>query len=407
MTHIIDRRPQAKNKSAANRERFMKRYRDKIKDAVTNTDAGKSIQDIAKDGVSVPVRGIKEPFIGHGQGGVWDRVIPGNKRYAKGDSIAKPRGSQGKGGAGNSDGDEEDEFTFTLTKEEFMEYFFDGLELPNLVKKKLAETDAIKQQRAGYKTVGTPNNLDIIRSLRNATGRRIALNGALDKRQEKIEEEEEGEELIGKVEELKRRKAAIPFIDPFDLRYRNTIPVPKPTTKAVMFCIMDVSASMGEFEKDLAKRYFILLYLFLTKAYKKVDIVFIRHTTDAQEVSEQDFFYSRSSGGTEVSSALKLTSKIIEERYAGEEWNIYVSQASDGDNWSSDTHDCMDILKNQIIPYIQYFTYMEISIGDGQFLLDAYKSIARVNKNFAVGQVHDPDDVYPLFRKFFKKSEAV
>src|SRR5690606_20358501 len=124
----------------------------------------------------------------------------------------------------------------------------------------------------------------------------------------------------------------IPFIDTFDLRYDNRIDRPKPTTQAVMFCVMDVSGSMGPEEKDMAKRFFMLLYLFLTRTYEKIQVVFISHHTEASEVDEETFFYSRETGGTVVSSALNLMSKIIQERFPTSEWNIYAAQASDGDN---------------------------------------------------------------------------
>ena len=104
-----------------------------------------------------------------------------------------------------------------------------------------------------------------------------------------------------------------------------------------MFCLMDVSGSMDEERKDIAKRFFILLYLFLTRNYERIEVVFIRHHTIAKEVDEDEFFHSRESGGTVVSSALKLMQEIIRERYPLTEWNIYAAQASDGDNWDDDS----------------------------------------------------------------------
>ena len=129
-----------------------------------------------------------------------------------------------------------------------------------------------------------------------------------------------------------------------------------------MFCLMDVSASMGEREKDLAKRFFILLHLFLKRKYDRVDIVFIRHTHEASEVDEQEFFYGKESGGTIVSSALKEMIEIREKRYPVADWNIYCAQASDGDNSGNDTDGCVELLDAR--PFCrstQYFAYIEIA----------------------------------------------
>ncbi len=286
-------------------------------------------------------------------------VHPGNKEYAKGDQIARPKGGgggSGRGKAGNSDETGEDDFSFELSREEFLNVFFDDLELPNLVKTQLTAVPEFKSQRAGYNVSGTPSNIHVLRSLRGALGRRIAVGGTPRKRLKEAEDElqallqETGEddprvvELHREIHYLRARIMAIPFIDPFDLRYSNRIKVPKPASQAVMFCIMDVSGSMDEARKDMAKRFFILLYLFLTRAYEKIEVVFIRHHTSATEVDEHDFFHSRESGGTVVSSALHLLNKILRERYPGSDWNAYVAQASDGDNWDSDSITCHELL---------------------------------------------------------------
>ncbi len=167
--------------------------------------------------------------------------------------------------------------------------------------------------------------------------------------------------LAREIERLKRRQRAIPFIDPIDVRYSRFSPVFVPRAKAVMFCLMDVSASMGEREKELAKRFFILLHLFLKRKYERVDIVFIRHTDEAAEVDEQEFFYGRETGGTVVSSALKEMMAIREARYPVGDWNVYCAQASDGDNSGSDSRECVALLSQAILPLAQYYAYIEIA----------------------------------------------
>lgn len=416
MTYLIDRRLQSKNKSAVNRERFLRRYKAQIKKAIAQAIKGRSIVDVASgEKVSIPAKDVEEPTFGHAHGGVWEAVNPGNTEYQKGDEIQRPPsgGGAGKGGAGNSGEATEDDFVFELSREEFLNYFFEDLELPNMVKTRLASTVEFKTQRAGFKTSGTPSNIHVVRSLRGALGRRIALGGQIDKRLKQAEEalealEEDGNdlhtiELKKQIQRLESRKRAIPFIDPIDLRYSNRIQVPKPTSQAVMFCIMDVSGSMDEMKKDMGKRFFILLYLFLTRVYEKIDLVFIRHHTSALEVDEHDFFHSRESGGTVVSSALHLLSKILKERYPSTEWNAYVAQASDGDNWDRDSVACRQLMIETIMPAVQYYAYVEITEGEPQNLWHEYSKVAGAHKHFAMQRIHAPSDIYPVFRELFKK----
>src|SRR5207237_1927387 len=175
------------------------------------------------------------------------------------------------------------------------------------------------------------------------------------------EPEKELERLRAEVEELRARVRRVPFLDPFDLRFRNRIREPMPTSKAVMFCLMDVSGSMDEARKDLAKRFFILLYLFLTRHYEKTEVVFIRHHTQAAEVTEDEFFHATESGGTVVSSALTLMHEIIRDRYLGSEWNISGAQPSDVDNWQQDSTKCRELLDNKILPLVRYYAYVQVA----------------------------------------------
>lgn len=419
MTYLIDRRLQGKNKSAVNRERFLRRYKSQIKDAVGRAIKGRSITDVENgEKVSIPVKDVSEPSFGHAHGGIWEVVNPGNQEYQKGDQINRPKGGagSGRGKAGNSDQLTEDDFIFELSREEFMNYFFEDLELPHMVKTQLTASTDFKNQRAGYNMSGTPSNIHVLRSLRGALGRRIAVGGSSRKRVIEAERELEALLLDGvplqdhRVVELKKlihhlhtRLLAIPFIDPFDLRYTNRVKVPKPMTQAVMFCIMDVSGSMDETRKDTAKRFFILLYLFLKRVYDKIEVVFIRHHTAAAEVDEEEFFHSRESGGTVVSSALHLLDKIIDERFGAGSYNAYVAQASDGDNWDNDSVLCRQLLVNTIMPKVQYYTYVEITDGPPQNLWEQYSQVPDHHPHFAMQKIVTPADIYPVFRELFKK----
>ena len=272
-----------------------------------------------------------------------------------------------------------------------------------------------KSIRAGVTTSGIPSNINVPRSMRQATGRRVALSSPY-KRQLKQAEEEfallktqpnpdpiELSRIQDEIAFLKKKLLSVPFIDTIDLRYNNRVRVPSPSTQAVMFCIMDVSGSMDEPKKDIAKRFFILLYLFLTKNYEKIELVFIRHHTSAKEVSEQDFFYSRETGGTVVSSALELLHQTIEARYNPAAWNIYVAQASDGDNWNADSPYCLELLTNKIMPLLQYFAYIEIMPRHHQSLWEVYQQIQTSYPNFAMENIDSVVDIYPVFRDLFKR----
>lgn len=426
---VIDRRKNGKNKSASIRQKFLKRAKGQIKKAVKEaienrkvTDAGTSDKD--KNTISIPTKGISEPFFGHGEGGDRKYVIPGNDDKVVGDYIPKPKGGSGGGTEGSPNGEGEDEFQFALTREEFLDIYFEDLELPDMVKTQLKDIDSFNKKRAGLTTSGTPANLNIIRSMRNAIGRQIALQAPflnerkeVEKKLEEAETEEEQEELRLQIAELDKKIAAVPFIDDVDIRFNSYEKKPNPTTKAVMFCLMDVSGSMGEHEKDLAKRFFMLLYLFLERNYEKIDVVFIRHHTEAEEVDEHAFFYERTTGGTIVSSCLAKMAEIVRERYNTSEWNIYASQASDGDNWPGDDANCRKVLVNDIMPFVQYFAYLQIgresqynAYGGANFdgksetqLWEDYRTVAGEYDNFVMEQVDQAKDIYPVFRKLFKK----
>jgi uncharacterized sporulation protein YeaH/YhbH (DUF444 family) len=424
LPQIIDRRLQGKNKSIGNRERFLRRYKDQIRDAVRRAVDGRGIRDMQRgEDIHIPKRDINQPVFHHGQGGKREMVHPGNKEYITGDRIERPQGGGGGGGGSgqaSDSGEGEDDFVFHLSKEEFMQVFFEDLALPNLVRTQLAETPEWKSHRAGFTSDGTPNNLHVVRSLRGAIGRRIAI-GSLSRRDLKELEARlaELQALPGKSEAVRQeiaeleeqiaaqraRLARIPYLDPIDLRFRSRVRVPVPTSKAVMFCLMDVSGSMDEGRKDLSKRFFILLYLFLTRHYEKIEIVFIRHHTQAQEVDEQNFFHATETGGTVVSSALVLMEEIIRARYPSSEWNIYGAQASDGDNWHHDSGQCREILAEKILPLVRYYAYVQVAEPE-QNLWEEYSQLLETQKHFAMRKVTEASQIYPVFRELFKKESA-
>ena len=422
---IIDRRLAGKNKSIGNRERFMRRYKDKIKDAVRRAIDGRGIRDLERgEEVRIPKKDLSEPVFHHGSGGQREMVHPGNQEYVRGDRIKRPQGGAG-GGAGkgkaSDQGEGDDDFTFALSKEEFMQVFFEDLALPHLTRTQLAELPEYKQHRTGFTSDGNPSNLHVVRSLRGAIGRRIAIGSGSRRELAELEAElaitraaaaagdaaaeRAVEPLVMQIAALRARLGRIPYLDPIDLRFRSRVKVPVPTAKAVMFCLMDVSGSMDEGRKDLSKRFFILLYLFLTRHYEKIDIVFIRHHTQAQEVDEENFFHARETGGTVVSSALVLMEEVIRARYSPTEWNIYGAQASDGDNWHHDSGRCRELLTDKILPLCRYFAYVQVA-EEEQNLWTEYAQLTETCKHFAMRKATEASMIYPVFRDLFKKEGA-
>jgi len=420
--HLIDRRLNGRNKSAVNRERFIRRYKDHIRRAVKGMVADRSIKDMIQGGeVKVPAKDISEPNFSYGQGGDWESVHPGNREFVRGDRIQRPGGGGGGGGGREpGTGESTDDFVFSLSRDEFLDIFFEDLELPNLMRTTLAEAQHKKLVRAGYVKDGAPSNLSVVRTMKTALARRIALGGPLREELEDLRallaqmlleaaDTSRIRALESRIEELEGRVARVPFLDDVDLRYRHRIVQPAPVARAVMFCLMDVSASMDERKKDLAKRFFTLLYLFLTRKYERVELVFIRHTDEAEEVDEDTFFYDQRSGGTVVLSALELMKAVVAARFPVNEWNIYAAQASDGDAFGADAGKSTRFLREQLLPLARYFAYIETpeeEYSRKSPLWAEYEELQGEEDNFAMKRVSRPQDIYPVFRDLFAKENA-
>ncbi|ENM3888490.1 YeaH/YhbH family protein [Vibrio cholerae] len=423
MAQFIDRRLNGKNKSTVNRQRFLRRYKEQIKESVADAVNRRSITNTESgEDVSIPTRDIKEPMFHQGKGGVRERVHPGNDQFIRGDKIDRPKGGQGSGGSGegeaSADGEGSDDFVFQISKDEYLDILFEDLALPNLKKNQVNKITEWKTHRAGFQTSGVPSNISVVRSLQQSLARRTAITAGKRRLMSELEEELERiqrseppqimEEMRIKqeIEELRNKIDSVPFIDTFDLRFKNYEKRPIPSSQAVMFCLMDVSGSMDQATKDIAKRFYVLLYLFLTRTYENVEVVFIRHHTQAKEVNEHDFFYSQETGGTIVSSALKLMHEIIEARYPLGEWNIYGAQASDGDNWADDSPRCKELLSNKLLPYCQYYAYIEITRRSHQTLWHEYEKLQASFDNFAMKNIRSVEDIFPVFRELFQKENA-
>jgi uncharacterized sporulation protein YeaH/YhbH (DUF444 family) len=415
--HIVDRRLNPGSKSLGNRQRFLRRAKALVQGAVKKSSQDRDIKDVMEGGeVSIPLDGMNEPRFRR-EGGTRDMVLPGNKKFIEGDIL--PRSGEKGGGRPRDpgEGDGEDAFRFVLSRDEFVDLFLDDLELPDLAKRKLAEAESEGIQRAGYTTSGSPANISVSRTVSRALARRVALRRPrletiLELEAEIAESDDEAHraELMVQLEALKAKARRIPFIDPIDIRYRRFENVPKPVAQAVMFCLMDVSGSMSEHMKDLAKRFYMLLYVFLKRRYRHVEIVFIRHTDRAEEVDEETFFRGPASGGTLVSSALQAMHDIVRSRFRPADWNIYAAQASDGDNSISDGEVAGRLLTDMILPVSQFFAYLEVG-ETGGYTFDMPDSAlwtlyARLRANGAplsMRKVSERSEIFPVFQDLFHR----
>ncbi len=411
MSHVfIDRKLNPKGKSLSNRRRFL----DRIKEKVVDSNTKDSFSGDGDMKIKIAKKRISEPRYTYDKNtGIWEGILPGNKDFVPGDTIQKPKsGNQGNGNEAGQ-GESEDDFRFTLSREEYMNIIMEDLDLPDMTKKSKEKNEKSNSKiRAGYTTVGQESNLNVVRTLISSIGRRISLKEStineIENLKNQFEEENDPEicnDLFDKIRELQTKPRG-GFIENVDLRYNNFASVPRPKTKAVMFCVMDVSGSMDEHKKNLAKRFYILLYEFLKRKHKEIEIVFISHTETAKEVSEHNFFYSTESGGTLLSSSLKLVSEIIDSRYDVDETNIYIAQTTDGDNLSSDNSVFTELMM-KLLKITQYFTYLEIN--SYPYHSETWRAISVVentNDNLCVRKMNKTDELITTFRSMFKKKDS-
>jgi len=375
------------DRSASDRRRHKQKIEKAIREGVHHIVADESI--IGQDGkkkIRIPVRGIKEYRFVYGENPKNKRV--GNaqgKNIGRGQQIGtnKPQPGQGQK-AGSEQGVEY--YDVEITLDELAAYLFDSLELPDLERKHIQKILEKKMQRHGYRSDGIRPRLDKKQSIKKKLKRKAAAKRV------GTHNEDEDERF--------------PF-HKNDLRYRHIKPVTKETSSAVIFFVMDISGSMGQQKKFLARSFFFLLYQFIRYRYESVDLVFIAHDTHAYEVNEQQFFTRGQGGGTIVSSALEMVLDVVEKRYNPESWNIYAFHCSDGDNWPSDMEKSI-YLSERIRDLSQMYCYSQIVPeedtvrwirDDEQTLAGVYAPLER--PNFKIVKIQKNSDIWPAFKTLF------
>ena len=453
---IIDRRKTAnRDRTPENRGRLLRRYRSVIKGQLPKILGDRKLLDNIKNGgkVVIPKKDLSEPQFVYGDGGMTDTVLPGNEHWTENDTISKPVNNEGSGTEGD---DGLDEFSIVLSREEFLNLLFEDCELPFMAESLLQKQTEIQHENAGYQTAGSPNRLSVKKSYINSKARRLSsgtmIQVEIDELEEKLKElinlrDDIVPGVLGgdagiasystqiidcetRLAELKLRKNILPLFDSSDLRYRSRVEKKVPKTHATMIMVMDNSGSMGEREKTIARKFFILLYLFLEQSYDAIELRFVSHTTTAKEMLEEEFFNTRENGGTIVSSALDKVVQVINgedaedtpSAYMGRgtlkgKTNIYIAQVSDGDNTETDNGTCSELLTDDILPYVNYYAYVQVeaegsalsgllSYAKRNSLWSTYESVSQASSNMACKKVTHERDIFGVFRSFFAKTTS-
>lgn len=394
-----------KDRGSEDRRRHRELVEESIKKNITNIIAEESIIGQSRDKkIKIPIRGIKEYQFVYGKN--TPGVGSGNGNEKRGDKIGQDKMQQkgkGDGKAGNDEGDEVYETEVTI--EELIKYLFDDLNLPDIDRKKFAEIESVRLcKKLGYQKKGISPRLAKRRSVLEKIKRKQSFNRSLDdsERIERLELLRSGDQKA--LEEDRKR---FPFMED-DLRYHRLREDTKKDFNAVVICIMDVSGSMDQTKKYLARSFYFLLYQFIRLKYANVEVVFVAHTTTAKEVNENEFFHRGESGGTYISSGYEKALEIIEQRYNPASWNVYAFHCSDGDNWIEDNKKTIEgALK--LCEVCNLFGYGEITPGyvavGSTIKAEFQKSV--VKKNFAMINMTKKEDVVPGLKKILEKHEVI
>jgi sporulation protein YhbH len=413
------------DRSAGDRLRHRQKVRESIRENIADIIAEESIIGKNKDRViKVPLRGIKEYRFVFGENAPGAGTGDGNAQ--PGQVIGKAGQQQGQGDGQGGDKPGVDYYETDVTLEELIDIMFEDLELPNLERKALREVLSDKSsKRKGYRHVGIRVRLDkrrsakqrVMRMMATQRGRQLIADARDADALEEAATEEIADDLEGadeEVEELNGGGAAPGFQTtrvrkrfPFhqgDLRYKHIETDTREESNAVVICIMDTSGSMDTMKKYLARSFFFLLYQFISTRYRNVEIVFIGHHTEANEVTEEEFFHKGESGGTFISSGYTKALEIIAARYHPSLWNVYAFHCSDGDNFESDNPAALKAAE-ELAQLSNLFGYGEIKpLGSRYYessMLNVFRRIQ--HPNFHTVLIERKEDIWPSFKAFLAK----
>lgn len=359
--------------------RFRQIVRGKIKlDLKKYISRGELIGKKGKDFISIPIPQIEIPtfrFGRQGMGGVGQGDGEPGTPLAPGDIE-----DDGQGQAGNAPGAHILEVDITL--EELAEILAEELELPRIQPKGTPRIQAEHARYSQISKVGPETLRHFKRTYKQALKRQL-IAGAYNPRN--------------------------PIIVPIreDRRYLSWKVRTKPQSNALVLYMMDVSGSMGDEQKEIVRIEAFWIDTWLQSQYRGVVTRYIIHDAVAQEVDPETFYHTRESGGTVISSAYVLCSKIVQEEYPEDQWNIYTFHFSDGDNWSGgDTDRCASILKNNLLPRINLFCYgqVESTYGSGQFIRELEDSLGEFD-NLVTSKIESKEDIFQSIKDFLGKGK--
>ena len=438
---FVDRRKTGRGKSISNRQKLLRRIRDSIKnsnpeDIDSDGIAGSSPQKNSANNNPVHVArdALSEPTFRYGSSvGEREVVLIGNDEFLKGDDFPLDSDDEGASAGGPGD-DSEDDYVINISRSEFFDVFFEDCELPDLIDNHERVLPQATMKPAGFQKSGNPGQLSVIRSYKNSMGRRLAITREARDEIEALEKERDvidalfkdlywvdpfgvnGARLIeieDRLEELRGKVSSVEIFEDVDLRYRKSEKVQVKTADAVFIMIMDVSGSMDEDKKRIARKFFSLQYAFIKRKYPQTDLVFIAHTENPYEMTEEEFFTTRLSGGTVVSPSLELAHNIIKDRYDALQTNIYLSYASDGDNWEEDNAVVKDEIQSRgLLSKLRHMVYAQVGHSfaagfgfstTGVTLQNVMKQISNANKKLNTVMIQEENEVFGAFKSVYKK----
>lgn len=437
---FVDRRKTGRGKSLPNRQRLLRRIQDAIRESKpTDIDSGgvKSMGG-ATSGSANPVKvtrkSLHEPSFHYASGsGKREIVLIGNDDWERGDEFPLAGDDDAAATGGGPGEDSEDDFIVNVSRDEFFNVFFEDCALPDLQETHAKDLPQAVSKPAGFKKDGNPGSLSLIRSFKNAMPRKGAMTRTmreelkvLEARRDELmspdfvssshdEWEEDLKTTLARIQHLKSKISNVPVFEKVDLRYRKREKVLVKAADAVFVMIMDISGSMDENKKRIARKFFSLQYAFIKRKYPQTDLVFIAHTDQAEEMTEEDFFSTRKSGGTIVSPAYTLAHQIIQTRYDAQKSNIYLSQASDGDNWDFDNSEIIPELEQSgLLSKLRHMSYAQVGEsftsgygGTGTLwkVLESISNAFTVRK-LSMVKIDNDEEVFDAFQKIYKKHTA-